>query len=675
MSFGMLFVTLAAAAPDAAAVAPPPVLEGAIPYPAAFFASASPATAMDMIERLPGFAFDGGSGVRGFGGAAGNVLIDGERPTSKTDDLESILKRIPASQVERVDLIRGGAPGIDMQGKTVIANVVRKKGTATTGVFVVVNGFIYDGRQEPGIRFEGTRRTDDTLLEGSLVVASYLDDGSGDGPYSLRDATTGNLIEKAKLNTEGDGTQAVATGAYAFPLAGGRFRANARVMNDRFFYGERDNFIPGPAFATDRESDDKWQGELGADWTREMGPRTRFHGLFLQQWKTEDYAADFIQAPDAISFSNSRKIGESVGRATLNFTLSDSLSFETGAEGAFNWLESETSLIVNGGAINLPAANVRVEETRGEVFGTATWKPGSRLTIETGLRFEASKISSSGDVVLEKTLQFAKPRLLVTWSPNDKDQVRLRVEREVGQLDFGQFVASSSLNTGVITAGNPDLDPQQNWVYELAYERRFWDTGSVTFMLRHFDFTDVIDSMPIYPSGGGAPFAAPGNIGDGFRDAALVNFTLPLDRLGLKGAQLKGDASIRRSEVTDPTTGDIRRISGEHPTDWDLTYTQDVPSLHLNWGINAYGGWRERYYRFDQIETVKLRTFVAPFVEWKPRPDLMLRLELQNITSRDLAKYQFNYPGPRNTNAFDSIGSRRYENGPIVYVKLRKTFG
>jgi outer membrane receptor protein involved in Fe transport len=674
MTFGPLFVTLAAVAPEAATVAPAPVAEGVIPYPAAYFASSSPSTALDMLARLPGFTLDTGSSVRGFGGAAGNVLIDGERPTSKTDDLESILKRIPASQVERIDLIRGGAPGIDMQGKTIIANVVRKGGTSTTGVFVLVDGSIYDGRQEPGIRFEGTRRADGRLLEGSLVIASYLDDGAGDGPYSLRDAG-GTVLERAKLSTEGDGTQAVATGAYAFPLLGGRFRANARLMNDRFFYGERDNFIPGPAFATDREGEKKWQGELGADWTGEAGPRTKVHTLFLQQWKTDDYAAAFTQAPDSITFANNRKIGESILRGTVSFRQSDVLSFETGGEGAFNWLESETALVSNGAPITLPAANVRVEETRGEVFGTATWKPSSRLTIEAGLRFEASKISSSGDVVLEKTLQFAKPRLLATWSPDPNDQIRFRVEREVGQLDFGQFVASSSLNTGVITAGNPDLNPQQDWVAELAYERRFWGNGSVTLTLRHFKYTDVIDRAPIFPAGGGSPFDAPANIGDGFRDAALIDFTLPLDNLGLKGAQLKGEGSIRRSEVTDPTTGATRRITAEHPVDWELHFIQDVPSHHLNWGVDAFGGWREAYYRFDQIEVTKLRTFVVPFVEWKPRPDLMLRVELQNVTSRDLAKYQFNYAGPRNANPLDTLASRRYENGPIVYMKLRKTFG
>ena len=101
--------------------------DNVISYPAAFFVPLRPDTALDMINRLPGFTLDDGSAVRGFGGAAGNVLIDGQRPTSKTDDLVSILKRLPASQVARIDLIRGASPGIDMQGKTLVANIVLRK--------------------------------------------------------------------------------------------------------------------------------------------------------------------------------------------------------------------------------------------------------------------------------------------------------------------------------------------------------------------------------------------------------------------------------------------------------------------------------------------------------------------------------------------------------------------
>ena len=52
--------------------------KGVLLFEPAFFADARPDTALDMIARLPGFAFESGdSGTRGLAGTAGNVLIDG----------------------------------------------------------------------------------------------------------------------------------------------------------------------------------------------------------------------------------------------------------------------------------------------------------------------------------------------------------------------------------------------------------------------------------------------------------------------------------------------------------------------------------------------------------------------------------------------------------------------
>src|SRR5262245_20133113 len=115
---------LAQTAGAAVPVAEAPPQQGVTSYGPEFFAAQQPSTAADMLQRIPGFSLDNGASVRGFEGAAGNVLIDGQRPASKSDSLQDILFRIPANKVERIDIIRGGAPGIDMQGKTVLANVI-----------------------------------------------------------------------------------------------------------------------------------------------------------------------------------------------------------------------------------------------------------------------------------------------------------------------------------------------------------------------------------------------------------------------------------------------------------------------------------------------------------------------------------------------------------------------
>ncbi|MBA17557.1 MAG: TonB-dependent receptor, partial [Sphingomonas sp.] len=77
---------------------------GVIVYPPDFFASYSPSTALDMINRIPGFSLNAGnSSTRGLAGTAGNVLIDADVPTSKSDSVRELLERIPAANVERIE--------------------------------------------------------------------------------------------------------------------------------------------------------------------------------------------------------------------------------------------------------------------------------------------------------------------------------------------------------------------------------------------------------------------------------------------------------------------------------------------------------------------------------------------------------------------------------------------
>src|SRR4029079_620122 len=94
-------------------------------YDAAYYAQFSPRTALDMVNQTPGFALVEGAERRGFSGAVGNVQIDGQRPIAKSQTLADILQRIPAAQVLRIELLRGGETAGDASGQAVVANVVR----------------------------------------------------------------------------------------------------------------------------------------------------------------------------------------------------------------------------------------------------------------------------------------------------------------------------------------------------------------------------------------------------------------------------------------------------------------------------------------------------------------------------------------------------------------------
>ncbi|MEO0883895.1 MAG: Plug domain-containing protein, partial [Pseudomonadota bacterium] len=101
-----------------------------------YFARFAPQTALDMVEELPGFVIeqeDEGDGPsRGFGQASGNVLINGQRISGKSNSATDALGRIAASSVERIELLDGASldiPGLSGQVANVVAEAAALTGT------------------------------------------------------------------------------------------------------------------------------------------------------------------------------------------------------------------------------------------------------------------------------------------------------------------------------------------------------------------------------------------------------------------------------------------------------------------------------------------------------------------------------------------------------------------
>ncbi|MDP1739043.1 MAG: TonB-dependent receptor [Caulobacter sp.] len=672
MSHQLLLAMLAATTPEAAAMAPAEA-QGVTPYLAAFFAEAQPNSAMDMIARIPGFSFDQGDQVRGYGGAAGNVLIDGQRPATKSEGLEDALRRIQASQVERIDIIRGGAPGIDMQGKTVIANVVLRKDKQGQWLFAVASGVFQDGRTTPAVRFEGSQKVGERTFEWSALGFTFVDDGAGSGPGSVV-SSTGAVLREGQIDETGGGRGYTLKGGVKTPLLAGRASFNAKLDHEHYAWSLND-FISFPAPGRLQVNDDFFrdEGEVGANWERALGPKLKLEVTGLMQRRYTDFASSFDDGANDGLFTQENEAGETIARAVLRYTISPTWSVEGGGEVAFNYLDSALDYVENGAPVTLPASDVRVEERRGEVFGSTTWRSSPKLSFEAGLKVEVSTIAQSGDTNLEKTLTYLKPRASMTWSPTPTDQFRLRIEREVGQLDFGDFVSSVAFSTGTGTAGNADLEPDKTWVAEATYERKFWKDGALVLTYIHHEITDATDRVPII--GPGFAFDAPGNIGDGVSDNIRIGLTLPLARLGVPGGLLRANGEWSRSEVTDPVTGESRRISGQQPFEGDIRFSQDLPRLKVQWGVDAFLGFEERYYRFDQIETIELGTWVAAYAEYKPRPNLSFRVEMQNLLGRDFTRTREVYAGPRSTAGLDYVDRRPLSFDPFIYFRIRQTFG
>jgi outer membrane receptor protein involved in Fe transport len=646
-----------------------PVQSSILSYDAAFFANSRPNTAFDMIGRLPGFTFEEGATARGFAGTAGNVLIDGQRPTSKTDSLQSMLARIPAANVERIELIRGAAPGIDMQGLTVIANVILKKEDSTHVVVTAENLVFTDGHMIPNGSVEFTRHSGASIYEGSIFVIQNYDDSVGHGIHNVFDGA-GNLLTHDLAISHGLGVGFGASGAATLPLWGGEFKANVLFRDspfvDRLSYS-RPGFLQ--LFKDDSRNSN---GELGLHWKGPVGP-VELETLVLQRLGHNPSTSDSDDGVTAEHFMSLADTGETIARTTVTYLPTDALTLESGGEGAFNFLDGKTAFLINGVNQPLPSANARVEERRGELFGQATWRISDAWLLETEVRAEVSNISESGSVQLSRSFFYPKPRVVLTWSPDKDTQIRLRFERVVGQLDFNNFIASANLSATGVTAGNENLRPDQRTQYAISFERHFWDKGAVVLSYMHEEIKDVVDLIPVTSPAG--TFDEPGNIGNGKNDEIKLEATLPLDRLYIPGGLLTTTSIFDLTSVRDPVTGVERVISAQRPQNIRINFSQDIDSLKSTWGIFYYHAWDEHYFRLEQVRHRKVSPpYFQAYWDYKPSPEWTFHLEVDDITSFVYHDDKFNFAGPRNTAPLDNIDEFIAHSNPQIDFRVRWTF-
>jgi hypothetical protein len=642
--------------------------KGVLVFTPDFFASQRPNTALDMVERVPGFSPDDGSGARGFEGSVGNILINNNRPASKNDTGTDVLERTPAGQVDRIELIRGGAPGIDMQGYSVVVNVILKTAASRQSI-VTWNNTLFDGGHDVwGGSYQFTAKNGERSWSVLLSDGTSTSDSNGTGRNIRRDAAGAVLRDEAFVN-DGWGGGDSARVNYSGPAAGGKLEATAQYgLHD---WQEWQKISSPTALRAQRLCRGHQVGRAGPDLypadeaevdAGDPGhPPVRALRRGGDRQDTENGVA-----PRPALHGRGRLVGidpprPGAPRAQRRLTL------EAGGEVAYNMLDTHQAYSEGGVAIDLPSASVKVEELRGEAFAKATWRVNPRLTLEGGLRLETSTIKQSGDASAEESFFYAKPRFQATWTPKANHQLRFRFERELGQLDFGDFAASSDLDDGNVYGGNVDLVPEQRWISEVTFERRFWGEGIVSVGYRHDEIIDVIDRLPL-PGG----LSATGNIGNGTLDRLSVNIVVPTDKWGVKGGRFTFKNDWNETHVTDPTTGEDRPISDVRPTQANIGFQQDIAAWKTQWGVNWLPLLGQGTYDPDQTSSWRGAGYVESFVEYKPTPTLSLRAQL-NLWD-DFVIRRAVYADRASPRPVAFTEERDINPRTFVTLRLRKTF-
>ena len=242
------------------------------------------------------------------------------------------------------------------------------------------------------------------------------------------------------------------------------------------------------------------------------------------------------------------------------------------------------------------------------------------------------------------------------------DRQRGRIERAISQLEFSSFVASFTNDDNrfdVINAGNPELEPEQTWQYELVYERQLLnDMGVFSVTALYEDVSDYIGRIPLQVLGedGIETLTAPGNMGDGYSAELAFSGSLRLDRFNLPGAVVDLGLELQKTEVIDPFTGEKRGFNFRADYEWSLAFRQDLGWRNLSYGLETRLDAARPYYDLNYWQESEEDLDLEMFVQMQPFPDMTLRLEADNLLRAENPRQRWVYEDNRADSPL-----RRYE--------------
>ncbi|MEM7730324.1 MAG: hypothetical protein AAF311_13830 [Pseudomonadota bacterium] len=676
-------------------VAPPVPGEGQDVFPADYFDIYVPRTALDMIRRVPGFQIQSGdTGRRGLGQGGANILINGERLTGKADPFDQ-LSQIQAESVVQIR-IRDGAtlsiPGLSGR----VADVTVKRTRVLKGTWEWNPQF--RRRLEPNLTNAELNLSGELGAQGALTYALTLRDygfrSGARATETLRDAD-GTLFEIRDEDIQNSAPQpGVALTLGWTPRPGHKGNLNAEYWQFNFSRAARAVRTPVTDAGDDTltrtgRGEDEWNLELDADYELPfLSGQLKFIGV-LDRESSPSFNSFSRTSPltgflGASRFVQEAEETELVGRVEYGWTPAAGRDWQIAAEGAYNELDIEQELFVQNpaGSMNGPMPGLMigqgvsafiVSEDRAEATLTHNRPLGPRIDLQASAGVEYSSLSQESEGRAGAAArEFVRPKGFVsaTYKVDDSFDVRARVEREVGQLNFFDFVASVDLEDDLGRVRNFDLVPSQSWLASLELDKDFGQGNTFRIEFYASLISDTVDRIPV-----GADGDAVGNIGTAYRYGFDILSTLKGDRWGVPGTELNLELEWRDSSVDDPLLGFSRRLNGDKEIYYEAEFRHDIPDT--NW---AWGGFVSRFISAERFRLFSIdrdgvdRPNSRAFVEHKDVLGLTVRASVSNLLGQEEFFERTRFDGRRDRGVVLQTEEIKFNYGPILTLSFEGSF-
>ena len=668
------------------ASAPPPVAQAAGQkriYTPADFTRFAPKTAYDMLQQVPGFAIQTQDTTdRGLGQASENVLINGQRIANKSGGAVGQLQNIPASNVDRIEIVDAASLGIaGLSGQ--VANVVLKAANRSSGQF----------EWRPNFRAHYTRPE---LLGGSvsysgktgpvdytLSVKNDYGRGGIGGPIWIYDGNH-DLIETRREVYHSEYEQAAMEAKFGIDGPGSSL-GNLTLDYTPYWNPQhlRDSRIEADGELRSRTNIQRLDGytaDINGDYDFALGPG-RLKLIGVQHWQHEPIVdTDILYfltagADDQGSrFSRDTHSSETVTRGEYSWK-SGVNNWQVSFERAFNSLDQvgrlfELSPDGTFGEVPFPGGSGKVTELRYEGLATLSRPLTRKLDLQVAAGAEISHLDLLGDD--QPARKFLRPKGSITlgWHPSKTWDISLKLRRRVGQITFSDFLAQQELSAGRQESANPELVPPQSWEIETDFAHDLGPWGKTTLALHYYRVQDIIDFIPVGDGG-----QAVGNLPKANRLGFESKSTILFDRIGWTGAKLDATIGAEWTSVRDPLTREMRRISNVQDRWGSLQLRHDIRGTRFAWGAYVqYQHYTYNYYLTEIDRTLDLPWIEGFYVEDKNLFGMTARVSVDNVLNGRHLEHRVVYTGWRDRAPVDFIENHDELVGPIFTVSLKGSF-
>jgi outer membrane receptor for ferrienterochelin and colicins len=311
------------------------------------------------------------------------------------------------------------------------------------------------------------------------------------------------------------------------------------------------------------------------------------------------------------------------------------------------------------------------------------------LTLQLGVRSESTETEANvvGGVSGSSSSDQINPSAHLQWDVWENGQVRVSYARTVRRPSLDQvvpFANSDSPEDDDETVGNPNLEQESAWGYDIGYEHRIGSRGVIGFNYFHRDVEDLISLVSTGVSTGvpGAFVYTFQNTGDGEVSGWEVDVSTPLDFIGLPDTGFFANYTELDSERIEPLTGLPARFNAQPEYVYNYGITHNIESWNTSLGFSYRKQGMSTSTFLGEVERQWYDGNLEVFVEHRLRDNLVLRVVGNNLLDADSIQAEQNFDGDFASEIIanqiagdvDEFEVERENSSPTILVSLRAVF-